>query len=195
MIDEIKNNIKRLIAVDFDGCLINSFSPEAGKLMYEKYYQKKFPWNGWWGRPESLDLNVFDIKPFPSVLNQLKEEQAKPNTYVIILTSRMEKLRPQVQAVLDVNHIVVDKLVMRHAESDKGKKILRYLIEFPELNEINVYDDRDKDIQSYIAIRNQIPKDIRFNIYLAKEGKISLLENKFKILNIIREEIRNILKN
>ena len=84
---------------------------------------------------------------------------------------------------------------MRHAESDKGKKILRYLIEFPELNEINVYDDRDKDIQSYIAIRNQIPKDIRFNIYLAKEGKISLLENKFKILNIIREEIRNILKN
>jgi hypothetical protein len=107
----------------------------------------------------------------------------------------MEKLRPQVQAILDANHISVDKVDMKRAEPDKGKKTLRYIQQFPELKEINVYEDRDTDIQSYEAIKKQIPKGIRFNIYLAKEGKISLLENKFTILNIIREEIQNILKN
>jgi hypothetical protein len=168
---------------------------EIGKVQWSEKIGKPYPYQGWWGRPESLDLNVFNIKPFPSVLKQLKEEQAKPNTYVVILTSRMEKLRPQVQAILDANHISVDKVDMKRAEPDKGKKTLRYIQQFPELKEINVYEDRDTDIQSYEAIKKQIPKGIRFNIYLAKEGKISLLENKFTILNIIREEIQNILKN
>jgi len=192
---EMENNIKRLIISDLDGTLINSPMPETGKVQWSEKMKTPYKYQGWWGRPESLDLNVFDIKPFSSVLNQLKEEQAKPNTYVIILTSRMEKLRPQVQAILDANHIVVDKLDMKRAEGDKGKKVLRYVEQFPELEEINVYDDRDTDIQSYVAIKNQIPKSIRFNIYLAKEGKLSLLENRFTLLNIIREEIQNILKN
>lgn len=191
----MENNIKRLIISDLDGTLINSPMPETGKVQWSEKMKTPYKYQGWWGRPESLDLNVFDIKPFSSVLNQLKEEQAKPNTYVIILTSRMEKLRPQVQAILDANHIVVDKLDMKRAEGDKGKKVLRYVEQFPELEEINVYDDRDTDIQSYVAIKNQIPKSIRFNIYLAKEGKLSLLENRFTLLNIIREEIQNILKN
>jgi len=191
----MENDVKRLIISDFDGTIINSPMPEIGKKKYKEKTGNDYPHLGWWGRPESLDLNIFNIKPFPSILNQLREEQAKPNTYVVILTSRMEKLRPQVQAVLDVNHISHDKLDMKRAEGNKGKKLLRYVQQFPELEEINVYEDRDCDIQSYEAIRNQIPNKIRFNLYLANEGKLSLLENKHSILNIINDEIQNILKN
>lgn len=190
----MKNNIKSLCIMDFDGTLINSFSPEEGRPMWEKFYNKKLNFSGWWGRPESLDLNVFDIKPFSSVLKQLKEEQAKSDSYIVILTSRMEKLRPQVEDVLKTNNIVVDKLDMRKAEHDKGKKVLRYVEQFPELQEINVYEDRDTDITSYNAIKNQLPKGIKFNIYLAREGKLSLLEHKFSILSVIHEEIQKLLK-
>jgi len=181
--------------MDFDGSLINSFGPEEGKLMWEKYYNKIFQFSGWWGRPESLDLDVFDIKPFPSVFNQLKREQSIPGTYVVILTSRIEELRPQVQAVLDANEIVVDKLDMKKIETTKGNKVLGYVEQMPDLQEICVYEDRDTDIQSYKTIKNQIPKNIIYNIYLAVNGKLSLLEIDNKLLKVITEEIQDFMKN
>jgi len=187
--------IKRLAAFDLDGTLIDTPMPEDGKPMWEKHYDKKFPYQGWWGRPESLDLDVFNIKAFPSVLNQLKKELVTPNTYVIILTSRMEKLRPQVQAILDANNIHVDKLDMRRKEHDKGIKILRYINEFPELKTINVYDDRDTDIAAYKNISSQMPEGIEFNIYLAESGKLSLVEAKNNLVEIILEEIQNLNYN
>lgn len=187
----MKNSIKRLIAFDLDATLLNTPEPQEGKPMWEKHYGKPYPYMGWWGRPESLDLDVFDIVPFQSVKHQLDKEITSEDTYVIILTSRMEKLRPQVQAVLDKNDIIVDKLDMKRAEGDKGKKILRYIQEFPDLIEISVFDDRDSDIQSYENIRNQIPKEITFNIYLANSGNFSLIES--KIVDMINEEIKKLI--
>ncbi len=186
--------IKRLNAFDFDGTLINSPEPEDGKKIWLDVKGEQYPHLGWWGRPESLDLDVFDIKPFSSVLNQLKKEIVLPNTYVIILTSRMEKLRPYVQAVLDKNNIVVDKLDMKRAEGDKGVKILRYIEQFPELKVINVYDDRESDIQAYENIRTQIPKGIEFNIYHANQGKFALTESsrKYNMLEIILDELNKL---
>jgi len=184
--------IRRFCAFDFDGTLIDSPEKEIGKVAWADKMGKPHPYLGWWGRPESLDLNVFDIKPFPSVLNQLKKEQTIPNTYVIILTSRMEKLRPQVQAILDVNKIHVNKLDMKRNEKTKGQRILDYINKLLDLIEINVYEDRDIDIESYESIRNQISNNITFNIYLANQGDLTLLENN-KLINIIKEEIQNFI--
>lgn len=184
---------KRLAVFDFDGTLMNSPEPEQGKVQWSEKMGKPYPYSGWWGRPESLDLEVFQIKPFPSVLNQLKKELTTPDTYVLILTSRMEKLRTEVQAVLDANSISADKLDMKRAEGNKGVKVLRYVQQFPDLEEINVYEDRDIDIEAYENIRNQIPEGIVFNIYLAANGKLSLLEAESKLLSIINEEIQKFI--
>jgi hypothetical protein len=189
----MEKNIKRLCVMDFDGTLIDSPEKEQGKVEWSEKTGKLYPYQGWWGRPESLDLQVFDIKPFPSVLHQLKKEQKTPNTYVLILTSRMEKLRSEVQAVLDANNISVDKLDMKRAEGNKGVKVLRYVQQFPDLEEINVYEDRDTDIEAYENIRNKMPEGIIFNIYRADQGKISLLEAESKLLNIINEEIQKFI--
>lgn len=189
-----KINIKRLCVMDFDSTLFNTPSPETGKAEWSRKMGKPYPHIGWWGRPESLDLNVFDIKPFPSVLLQLKKEVVLPDTYIVILTSRMEKLRPQVQAILDANKIRVDKLDMKRAEGDKGVKVMRYIQEFPELKTVNVYDDRDTDIESYERIRNQIPKGIEFNVYLANQGSLALTESSRSnnLLCIVLDEIKKL---
>jgi len=187
--------IRRLIAFDFDGTLIDSPDPENGKQFWQDKMGRAYPHLGWWGRPESLDLDVFEIKPFPSVLTQLKKEIVIPGSFVIVLTSRMEKLRPQVQAVLDANNIHVDKLDMKRSNKTKGEKILRYVQELPDLKVINVYEDRDIDIESYESIRNQIPNGIEFNVYLANRGTLALTESSRSrnVLCIIQEEIKKII--
>lgn len=179
--------ITRLCAFDFDATLINSPEKEAGQAEWSEKMGVPFKYQGWWGRPESLDLNVFDIKPFPKVLSILNKDVSTPATYVIVLTSRQEKLRPLVQAVLDVNNIHVDKLDMQRGARTKGQKILDYASKLPDLREINVYDDRDTDIISYEGIRSSLPEGIKFNIYIANKGELTLDEN--KLLSIIREEI------
>ena len=184
----------RLQIFDFDGTLFRSPEPQEGMKIWKEKTGNDYPFKGWWSKPESLDLNVFDIKPFEGVLNLLKMEKKTPDTYVIILTSRMERLRPYVQAVLDANDVKVDKLDMKTVEKSKGEKILDYIKEFPDLEEISVYDDRDGDIQSYKSIINQIPKNITFNIYLAESGKITSVTVNNQLNNIINEEIIKLLK-
>jgi len=187
--------IQRLAVFDFDGTLIDSPEPENGKQFWQDKMGRQYPYSGWWGRPESLDLDVFEIKPFPSVLLQLKKEVVLPNTFVVVLTSRMEKLRPQVQAVLDANGIKVDKLDMKRAEGNKGVKVLRYVAQMPDLKVINVYEDRDIDLEAYEGIRNQIPEGIEFNIYVANKGTLALTESSRSknILCIIQEELKKII--
>ena len=187
--------IKRLVAFDLDSTLIDSPMPDDGKKVWKSIKGKDYEHIGWWGRPESLDLNVFDIKPFPSVLNQLKDEQSKPNTYVIILTSRMEKLRPEVEAVLKANNIKVDKVDMKRAEGDKGVKVMRYIKQMPDLKVVNVYEDRDTDIEAYERIRSQMPEGVEFNIYLANHGTLALTESSRaqNLLYIIQDEIKKLI--
>ena len=189
--------ITRLAVFDFDGTLIDSPEPELGKVQWSEKKGIPYPYEGWWGRPESLDLDVFNIKPFPSVLLQLKRELVTPNTYVIILTSRMEKLRPQVEAVLDANHIKVNKVDMKRVEDGKGDKrakVMRYVQELPDLKTINVYEDRETDLASYEILRSKLPEGIELNVYVANHGQLALTESshKYNILEIILEEIQNL---
>jgi hypothetical protein len=186
----MRDRIMRLQVFDFDGTLMQTISPETGKGDWKRIKNKKYEPKGWWASPISLDLDVFNIKPFKSVLAQLKKEKATPKTYVIILTSRLESLRPEVQEVLDKNNIQVDKLDMKYSEETKGEKILEYINQFPYLREISVYDDRAVDIDSYKSIINKIPRRIIFNIYLANHGNLSLTES--KLIKIINEEIKKI---
>ena len=79
----------------------------------------------------------------------------------------MEKLRPEVEAVLKANNIKVDKVDMKRAEGDKGVKVMRYIKQMPDLKVVNVYEDRDTDIEAYERIRSQMPEGVEFNIYLA----------------------------
>jgi len=187
--------IKRLVAIDFDKTLMQTFEPEEGMKIWSDAKGVAYPHLGWWSKPESLDMEVFDIKPFPNVLSLLRREVGNKETYVIILTSRQEKLQPEVQAVLDANHIVVDKLDMKRSEKTKGEKILEYIHEFPELKQIDVFDDRESDILDYKEIRSQIPEHIRFRIFQADKGTLRIVEIADRLKDIIREELQKLIKN
>ena len=83
---------------------------------------------------------------------------------------------------------------MKRAEGDKGIKLLRYVDKLLGLMVINVYEDRDTDIASYVAIRNQIPENIEYNIYVADNGTLALTESSRgqNRLELILERIRKL---
>jgi hypothetical protein len=124
----------------------------------------------------------------------LKTDVANPETYVIVLTSRMEKLRPQVEVVLSKNGIHVDKVDMKKDERTKGRKILDYLKQFPSLMEVDVYDDREGDITSYKQIEPLMTDNVKYRIFQANHGRLKLMEDDRKLLDIVQEEVHNFIK-
>jgi hypothetical protein len=190
----MSRTIKKLQVFDFDGTLCDSPMPDMGKKIFKEKTGNVYPHKGWWGRPESLDINMFEFNMFDKVLNLLNKENSNPESYVMVLTSRMEKLRPQLSKILSDKNIHVNKLDMKKNEKTKGEKILDYIKEFPKLKEIDVFDDRDSDIESYMEIESKIPKNIKFRIHLAKEGELSLVNGVRGISEIINEEIIKFIK-
>ncbi len=188
--------MKRLAVFDFDGTLIDSPEKEEGKKVWSEKKGQQYPYDGWWGRKESLDTSVFDIKPFPNVLAQLDKEKNTPDTDVIILTSRREKLRPYLQKILDDNDIVVDDMILKRGNEGKGDVILRIENYNDDLVEIVVYDDfMEKDagkIAEYTKIQNMLRDDVSYELYYVNNGNISLMESDNEIVDMIQEEIRKL---
>lgn len=186
--------MKRLVVFDFDGTLFNSPEKESGKKIWKEKTGKDYPHVGWWGRKESLDTDVFDIKPFPNVLNKLEKEKDIPDTQVIILTSRMEKLRSEIEKILDNNNIIVDDVLLKKGGKGKGEVILKIADYNPDLEEIIVYDDymnkNEEKIAEYIDIKDKLSNNIKYKLLLVDNDKITKLEeSKKKISEIINEEI------
>ena len=190
--------MKKLAIYDFDGTLIDTPEAEEGKLKWSEVKGMPYPHVGWWGRAESLDTDVFDMKPFPNILSQLRKDVVNPNAYTIILTSRREKLRPLVEKILSDNGIVVDDVLLKRGNETKGDVILSYLRSMPDLVKIDVYDDfaggEERKIKEFTDIEDQIPDNVEYNIYAVEErgDRFELMESTNNILNIIKEELRNL---
>lgn len=198
IISEIKsdNEITTLNVFDFDGTLFDSPEPEEGKKKWKEVTGTNYPFVGWWGRPESLDSDVFDIKPFVNISNKLNSLKTKNNNRSIILTSRQEKLRPQLMKILRENNIEVDDILMRSgSDKSKGDKILDELEKFPTINRVNVYDDRDVEIQSFKSIIPKLNNGVTLNINLVDRGNVRPIKinETTRIIEIVKDMIKKIL--
>lgn len=137
--------ITKIAIFDFDGTLMNTPQAEEGKKQWEIKTGKPYPHIGWWGRQESLDTDVFNIKPIVSTILDYNIEIDDPNTLVIMLTGRLPKQAPQVENILNDYNIVFDEY---HYKEDgdtlksKINTIKSLLLRYPNVNFIEMYEDR-----------------------------------------------------
>jgi hypothetical protein len=170
-------------------------SPEGGKEQWSQAKGIPYPHVGWWSRAESLDTEVFDIKPLPNILSKLNSDRNASDTHVIILTSRQEKLRPQIENVLALNNIGVDEIVMKKGRDDKGDVILKYVEANPDLENVVVYDDfaggMEDKIREFTKIKDVLAdKGIEYNVIRVVDGRISNMVESSNILKfMIQDEI------
>lgn len=154
---------------DFDGTMFSSPLPDPGKLLWTQYHEKPYPHIGWWSKPESLDLDVFAIQPREIAYNAYLKYKNDPNAINYILTSRMPKLKPQLKAILDKHDIIMHDILCANGRLTKGERIMEILdmhnSDRAVICEINVWDDRNKEIVTIEPYREYLNKlDIALNI-------------------------------
>ena len=63
------------------------------------------------------------------------------------------------------------------------------MTKLPDVQEVNLYDDREKEFAVFRELRQRHP-DKQINIFKADEGSLSLINEGNEILyNIVREEV------
>lgn len=148
-----------LLYLDFDGCLANTPSPEPGKDIWSEYYNTPYPHLGWWGRIESMDPLVFDIKTHQDQ-HDAWMKYYKLGYKSFIHTSRQPKFEPIISEILNNNNIVVDGILTAKGKFTKGERILdevyKYINNGFKINHIVFYDDRMKEIITVEAIREEL---------------------------------------
>ena len=81
---------KRLVCFDFDDTLFNTPKPEEGKPLFLEKTGKIWPHRGWWGKSETLDLDIFDI-PLNKWINiMLRCQNTTSENFVMLATGRLK---------------------------------------------------------------------------------------------------------
>lgn len=144
-----KDTITRIAVFDFDGTLVDTPLQETGKPIYEKKTGKDWPHQGWWSKPESLDMDVFDMNVIESVIEDYKKEKEKPNTLLVMMTGRIKRLSGQVEKILEANDLDFDKHIYNMGGSTLDSKISsldKMLKDYPNVKSVAMFEDRDEHV-------------------------------------------------
>lgn len=149
-----KLGITKIDVFDFDGTLINTPLPDDGKETYKEKTGKEWPHKGWWSKEESLDMNIFDMPIIDSVIKAHQKEHGRPDTLMVMMTGRLPHLSNEVEKILKSKGLLFDKHIynMGGATIDsKIKSLEKLLVEFPNVVDIEMWDDRREHIPSFEA--------------------------------------------
>ena len=166
LIMEEKQTINKISIFDFDGTLADTPNKEDGIALWEVKNKKDYPHKGWWGKPESLDENTFNVKLIPSTIDDYNKESEGDNTLMIMLTGRIPKLANQVESILNKNGVIFDEY--RYKEkgdtfSSKINTIKRLLEQNPNVTEIEMWEDRLNHADGFEDWGNTNDIDIKVN--------------------------------
>jgi hypothetical protein len=151
-----KSKITKIDIIDFDGTLIDTQLPETGKVIWKEKTGNDWPHVGWWGRVESLDMDVFEQKPAPSIVAALNAGNANESTLTVLLTGRRKKdnIMAAVKKILDANNLKLDRHLFNYGGDTGDNKIEQMgnlLKEFPNVKTMEMWDDRDEHIPKFKA--------------------------------------------
>jgi FMN phosphatase YigB (HAD superfamily) len=187
---------KRLITFDFDDTLFKTPLPDVGKVQWEEYTGEKWPYRGWWSKPESLNMEIFNIPLNKPIYKQYLKAISDPSNYVILATGRIEPLRGEVEDILNVNEITFDEVHLNPGTDtyDFKKNLFFRLINELKPEEYIMFDDREEHLVRFREWADTLPcKSIIVDAKTGEKYESSGDSNaEFKYL---RESIKKVLNN
>lgn len=102
---------KKLVCFDFDGTLCHTPEQHSGEKIFREKTGIEWPYNGWWGKPESINPDIFHIPVNTWVYQRYLEAVSDPTTHVILATGRLEKpngMRDNIERILNSHNLSFD---------------------------------------------------------------------------------------
>jgi hypothetical protein len=169
------NSVRKVAIIDMDGTLVDTISPEEGKVVWKEKTGTDYPHKGWWSKRETLDINVFKNNLYPDILSKYHRVKSEEDTFVILCTGRIIPLIKQVKAILDKHGLEFDDVILngdkrfsvKGGQNDTLNYKLRVLSSledrFPNLEEIEFWDDRDNHHPVFKAWGDKQPIKVTIN--------------------------------
>lgn len=157
-------NKTKLAVFDLDGTLMDTPLPEEGKLIYKEKSGKDWPYQGWWGRELSLDMDIFDIQPIASVIVDYEKQKTNKSTVMVMLTGRRFILKDSVIKILDAHSLEFDEYHFNRGgatEVAKMNTITELLAKYPNVTEVELWDDRLEHIPIFKEFGDALVKKSR----------------------------------
>lgn len=160
------NVVTKIFLIDFDGTISRSPNRKEAEKIYKEKIGEDWPFKGFYGRNESLDMNIFEFPPIQSTVDVVKREYGKPNTKVFLLTGRVPKNSQAVEKILNSYGVKFDDYFYKtsHDTLDfKLKKMSQLLEEYPDTQEVTLYEDRQEHFDAFEKWGQQ-HKNIKFKL-------------------------------
>lgn len=155
---------KTLYSFDFDDTMFFTPRPEEGKKQWLDRTNTEWPYNGWWGKSETIDPDLFSIPKNEWVYRKYLESCADENGVKILATGRLNKvpkMRDNVNKILRENNLEFDELMVvpgngKYPDNGLGgvylnwgsdtyrfkTKLFEQLISITKCDKFVMYDDR-----------------------------------------------------
>lgn len=147
---------KKLKIYDFDGTTFRSPHPPDD---YEDDDE------AWWSDPRSLGPETVGEKPGPEMWHEdtvrsIRDAISEPDTYVVVMTGRHNSLQDRIQEILESNGLKPDEVITNPNIGDtqrfKRYEMAYLLRQFPNVREVEFWEDRKDDLKGYERLANQL---------------------------------------
>ena len=138
---------KKISIFDFDGTFFYTPEPEEGKKIFKSRFGFDWPHRGWWSKKESLDQNTFHI-PMNQWVYREYQKAVSENDMLILATGRMEKLRKEVEIILNDNNLKFHGIYLNPGMDTFlfKTKLFENLIKNHSAESLTMYDDRSEHL-------------------------------------------------
>jgi len=131
-------------------------------------FKTPYPENwGYMDTPLSLSLNKWKFEVNEEVIEDYKKEYINNNSKVILLTNRISDVETELKTVLDSHLIFFDEYLPikgKDVNRSKGQRVLQLLKKYPQVNEIEYWEDKDKHIVDVLNVLKDFPNvNIKIN--------------------------------
>lgn len=140
--------MKKISIFDFDNTLCLTPDPKQGREIYKKKTGNVWPYGGWWGRKESLNLDIFEI---PLNLPVYQRYLDSKDSYLVLATGRLFNLKAEVLKILSKYNLKFDEVHLNPGcETYQFKKdLFEKIITKNKPDKVLMYDDRQTHLAKF----------------------------------------------
>jgi acid phosphatase class B len=140
---------KKISIFDFDNTLLFSPLPEFGRMKIKEEKNKNITDFEFWEDKDSLNDEIFDIKLNKNIFDDYIIEKNNKDTLLVLLTSRKDTLKKDIIYLLNKFNIKLDVYLFKKQGKQKSDRINELLNLYNNIEEIEIWDDRDIEIERY----------------------------------------------